>query len=460
MKKNSKRRILLTIATMVILFAFFFMISDEMVANYMVSPTMEQINAPVPESRVLIIAPHPDDETLGAGMLIKKTIENGGQVKVVLMTNGDAYRIAAHLDYTKLKLTPKEYIGFGYLRQQESLKALKLLGVPGNNVIFLGYPDGGLASLWSSNWNSATPYTSSYTSTDHSPYTNSYQRDRLYSGQNIVNDLSNIIADYQPTDIVMPHPNDRHPDHWATNAFTKYTLTVMDYAPQKEWLYLVHRGLWPSPKAGTKTNEELNPPAKLLETGTDWYALNLTDQEVSLKKEAIQQYHSQLKTLGYQMSCFAKGSELFGQYSDAILITGLRPDSEVTPTAANEIIQDPSQDKLLLDVDKGADILSVHAEISKQGNLHLFLQTDKPIDELSDYRFNLVVINKEKSSHMTFVVNGNKINEKDIRVSSRDNSLQLVVPQSALGNSDHIFLDAETSFNHILTDKTAWHMLD
>lgn len=471
MKKNSKKRILLAFVTMIFVFAFVLMVSEEIAANSMVSPTAAQISVPGAGSRVLVIAPHPDDETLGAGLLIKKTITNGGQVKVVLMTNGDGYRVAAHLDYAKVTLTPKEYIDFGYLRQQESLKALKLLGVSEDNVIFLGYPDGGLASLWSSNWNSSVPYTSINTLSDRSPYINSFYKDRLYCGQNVVDDLSKIIADYQPTMIVMPHPNDRHPDHWATNAFMKYTLTVMDYTPQQEWLYLVHRGLWPTPEASTKTNEDMAPPAKLLNIGTAWYALDLTDQEVSLKSNAIQQYHSQLKTLGYQMSCFAKGNELFGQYPDTVLIRGLRQDSKVTPNSANEIIQDPSQDKLRLDVDKSADILAVHAEISTEGNVHLFMHTDKPIEKLCEYRFNLVTINKEKSSHLTFVVKGNKINVQDpssnsvitlsgIRVSSKDNDLELVVPQSALGDCDHIFIDAETAFNHIQTDKTAWRMLD
>jgi LmbE family N-acetylglucosaminyl deacetylase len=478
MKKILKRRILLAASTLIIVFAFVFILLDQMVANYMVDTTPEHIDAPEAGSRVLIIAPHPDDETLGAGILIKETLANGGKVKVVLMTNGDGYRVAAHLDYTKLTLTPKEYINFGYTRQQESVKALASSGVSESDIIFLGYPDGGLASIWSSNWNSTSPYTSPYTQADRSPYTNSFKKNRLYCGQNVVADLSQIIHDFQPTDIVMPHPNDKHPDHWATNAFTKYTLTVLNYSPQKEWLYLIHRGLWPSPEAGSQSKRDLAPPAKLLKTGTKWYALDLTDQEIKLKTEAIKLYHSQQKTLGFQMSCFEKQSELFGQYTDAKLISGMRMDSDITPNAHNILIQDPVQDKLLLDVDKGGDILAVYAEISREGNLHLIIQTDqKMIKELNEYRYNLVFINKEKSSHLTLIVKGNEVYAQDpttntitretanICVSNQGGMSHLIINQSAFqqlefGHFDHVFMDAESAFNSHLIDKTAWRMID
>src|SRR5689334_9969241 len=38
--------------------------------------------------RLLVIAPHPDDETLGAGGLIQRVRANDGQVRVVLITAG------------------------------------------------------------------------------------------------------------------------------------------------------------------------------------------------------------------------------------------------------------------------------------------------------------------------------------------------------------------------------------
>src|SRR2546430_10087895 len=38
--------------------------------------------------RLLVLAPHPDDETLGAGGLIQRVLARGGTVRVVLVTAG------------------------------------------------------------------------------------------------------------------------------------------------------------------------------------------------------------------------------------------------------------------------------------------------------------------------------------------------------------------------------------
>ena len=42
-----------------------------------------------PDARILILAPHPDDECLGTGGLIQQALAKGAKVKVVFITNGD-----------------------------------------------------------------------------------------------------------------------------------------------------------------------------------------------------------------------------------------------------------------------------------------------------------------------------------------------------------------------------------
>lgn len=81
----------------------------------------------LPEN-ILILAPHPDDETLMAAGLIRRALAQGALVNVCVVTNGD------HLCPDKSK---------GRRRLQESLNALRLLGVDERNVHFLGYPDTG-----------------------------------------------------------------------------------------------------------------------------------------------------------------------------------------------------------------------------------------------------------------------------------------------------------------------------
>ncbi|WP_157448829.1 PIG-L family deacetylase [Deinococcus peraridilitoris] len=45
---------------------------------------------------VLLIAPHPDDETLGAGGVLQDAIARGREVWVAFVTNGDAFPWGTH----------------------------------------------------------------------------------------------------------------------------------------------------------------------------------------------------------------------------------------------------------------------------------------------------------------------------------------------------------------------------
>src|SRR6478609_2017631 len=63
------------------------------------APAAAPTPAPTPElsipidrnTRLLVISPHPDDETLGAAGLIQRVRARGGAVRVVLMTSGDGF---------------------------------------------------------------------------------------------------------------------------------------------------------------------------------------------------------------------------------------------------------------------------------------------------------------------------------------------------------------------------------
>jgi GlcNAc-PI de-N-acetylase len=41
--------------------------------------------------RLLVIAPHPDDETLGTAGLLQRVLARGGQARLVVLTAGDGY---------------------------------------------------------------------------------------------------------------------------------------------------------------------------------------------------------------------------------------------------------------------------------------------------------------------------------------------------------------------------------
>ena len=84
--------------------------------------------------RLVVVAAHPDDESLGAGGLMARAAELGVPVHLVMATNGDA----SHPDsptVTKGEL--------GVMRRSELLKAVQMLA-PSATVDFLDLPDGDL----------------------------------------------------------------------------------------------------------------------------------------------------------------------------------------------------------------------------------------------------------------------------------------------------------------------------
>lgn len=86
-----------------------------------------------PPFPTLIVAPHPDDETLGAGGLIAAQRARGVAVKVAAVTDGErAYG---------------ETPGLASLRQEEQARALEQLSVPCEQITRLRLPDGNVASF-------------------------------------------------------------------------------------------------------------------------------------------------------------------------------------------------------------------------------------------------------------------------------------------------------------------------
>ena len=71
--------------------------------------------------KVLVLAPHPDDELLIAGALIYTLKKKRYDITVAYFTNGDSFG------------------GQGIVRIQEAIDALNVLGIREKNIIFLGY---------------------------------------------------------------------------------------------------------------------------------------------------------------------------------------------------------------------------------------------------------------------------------------------------------------------------------
>ena len=107
---------------------FFYCTQVPVVAAQSTIGKLGEIGAAVSGQRVLVFSPHPDDESIAVGGYIAQSIENGADVNIVLVTDGNAQHQES-IRYTEFK------------------KAASILGVPEANLIFLGFPDGKLASV-------------------------------------------------------------------------------------------------------------------------------------------------------------------------------------------------------------------------------------------------------------------------------------------------------------------------
>src|SRR5207237_10930000 len=106
-----------------------------------------RISRASPRDRILIIAPHIDDEASGAAGYAADAIANGADVYVAFLTAGDCNRFSARLLNKTLGPTASNYLTVGHTRIAEAKAAMTLLGVPQDHYFILGYPDRGLRSI-------------------------------------------------------------------------------------------------------------------------------------------------------------------------------------------------------------------------------------------------------------------------------------------------------------------------
>ena len=91
----------------------------------------------VGDRRLVVIAPHPDDETLGCGGLIAHAVRHGIKVAVIVLTDGDA----SHPGSERWSPT-----ALGQLRIGELKRALARLGASHAPLRRLGWGDGQVAN--------------------------------------------------------------------------------------------------------------------------------------------------------------------------------------------------------------------------------------------------------------------------------------------------------------------------
>lgn len=130
----------------------------------------------------LVLAPHPDDETLGCGVLILRKRDAGVPVTLVVATNGSR----SHPEHVIARERLVQ------IRTTESLEAARLLGLSEDDVISLGHEDGGLQS----------------------------------SAGTLERELAEVITERAPEVILVTSERDSHPDHQTLARAARRAVTA------------------------------------------------------------------------------------------------------------------------------------------------------------------------------------------------------------------------------------------
>jgi len=266
------------------------------------------------DTRLLVIAPHPDDEVLGAGGLIRRVHSAGGRVRVVYLTDGDGYPEGVRLEEHGKKPTTSDFRDYGRRREHEAHDALKVLGLDEHDAMFLRFPDGGLCKLTRSYWSERrAAYRSPYTRRDRPPIANTVVADTEYRGEDLTQELARIVGDFGPTVLLVPRKEDQHPDHcaawyFAADALVDVARVHPDLKPDLV-NYIVHYNDWPF----EDEHASLVPPPGLRGGASGWIRVNLTREEVRAKRAALHRYKTQMDAMRDFLETFVRSNEVFSR---------------------------------------------------------------------------------------------------------------------------------------------------
>jgi LmbE family N-acetylglucosaminyl deacetylase len=132
----------------------------------------------------LFISPHDDDVVIGAGLLIQLARKESVPVYILVVTDGS-------MGYC----SPEEKDGIAEIRREETFDCYESLGIPRENIIWLGFPDCRL---------------------NYCRGRRPAQKDEVTAIEGFIgmqNSFTHYIRKIRPTQCFLPTSNDLHPDH-------------------------------------------------------------------------------------------------------------------------------------------------------------------------------------------------------------------------------------------------------
>ncbi len=247
-------------------------------------PTLAQVDREIsvnslPKS-ILVFCAHEDDESAHSGT-IRAAVESNIPIRFVYFTSGDAGSCDRY--YGRF-CGPNEAREFGYVRMGETRRALAYLGVPQENIFFLGLPDGGSGAIWYEHIERDNPYLATLMSTAHAPYRGIHRPNLPYARRAVVDEAKEFIRRFEPGVIYTGHPDERHVDHRTNNWFVVKALQEL----RRENALPSGVKLLVDQVYGARDEDEGQAPYRYRK-----HVLYFTGEVGALRQEAFWQYQSQ-----------------------------------------------------------------------------------------------------------------------------------------------------------------------
>ncbi len=194
-----------------------------------------------PDTRLLVVAPHPDDETLATGGLLQQALAEGASISVFMLTHGDNNPWPQRWLEKRWRIGKDDRRRWGARRMAESRRALARLGMPEDILVSPGWPDMGLTGML------------------------------IERGAEMRQRMKTHLADFRPNLVILPALGDGHPDHSAAHLLT---LAALAGHPGRAhcFEYLVH-----------------GKPS-----GAEVVSLDLGPEQLERKRQAVLSYQSQV----------------------------------------------------------------------------------------------------------------------------------------------------------------------
>jgi LmbE family N-acetylglucosaminyl deacetylase len=432
-------------------------------ATTLLRPQVELQN----NDRILVLVPHPDDDILSTSGLIKQALKKNLPVQVVFFTNGDYNEVSFSLYRKEITLSTVDALRLGETRREEALAAEGILGVKPEQVIFLGYPDGGGLEIFEKHWGDNEPYRALLSGETSVPYTFAQTPQAPFKGESIVTDIEKVIQNFQPTKIFTSHPGDVHPDHQTLPLYLQIALwDLKDEIHPEVYHFITHYGRWPQPR-GYQPEHPLDPPAQF-DIGNRWLILPLTSEEREKKLQALKAHKTQWESGQEYLESVVRANELFDVLSEISVSTGeevqILPAQMAFNGEALMVLPESDQAKFTesevrsVKLDGDGIVFAVESAQPLSSGVHASVWV---IGYRSDTSFGDMpkIFMDLSENSLNLSDRGKTLPADAIKINSTPTRSEVRISLNVLGNPERVMLSAQTSVGEVTLDNIPWVFL-